>query len=435
MANERRLAITILLSYLAIGALFARFTPAWQAPDEPAHYNAIRQVAEAGCCPRIEPGDWSSEYLARLTTGRFAPQLLDDLESIQYEDHQPPLYYLLAALVFRMSAGDPLALRLLSVVLGAGLVGLTYALSRRLLPGRPHLALAVMALVAFLPQHTHMLSAINNDALAELMVCLALLRCLRYLDDGAAAWQLGLILGLAFLSKLTVVFLALPILLTVWLRWRGGQRPRVELVRGLAIVMALAAAMGGLWWLRNISVYGFPDFLGLAAHDMVVAEQPRSADYIAEHGLSAYLGDMAATTFKSFWGQFGWMALPLDGLLGGLLYPGFLALSLAGLSGALMAWRRMMRADQRHLLLSVVIMVGLQFGYYNLEFQQWQGRYLYPALLPIAIALVGGWDYWLSRWLPLYRARPWLLPLAALSLAALDVYLLFRVIMPGLSPG
>ena len=70
---EKRLCLTILLGYWIAGALYAIYTPAWQTPDEPAHYNYIRQVVEAGCCPRIEAGDWSSEYLAQLTSGRFAP--------------------------------------------------------------------------------------------------------------------------------------------------------------------------------------------------------------------------------------------------------------------------------------------------------------------------------------------------------------------------
>ena len=435
-ANTRRLFFTILLGYLALGALYARFTPAWQTPDEPAHYNYVRQVVAAGCCPRIEPGDWSSAYLSQLTSGRFAPELLGELDTLQYEDHHPPLYYLLASLVFRLSAGDLVALRLFSLALGAGAVACSYLVCRRVLPQKPELALGAMALVAFLPQHLHMMSAMNNDALAELLVGLALLWILRYLDGGGATWQLGALAGLAFLCKLTVYFLALPGLLAIWLRWRSSKAPRLELLRSLATFALVAGLIGGIWWLRNISVYGAPDFLGLAAHDAVVADQPRSADYIAEHGPLAYAQQMAATTFKSFWGQFGWMALPLDDALGGLIYPGFGLLSLAGLSGALLAARRRDIAPSSWMpLLLTIGCVALQFGYYNLEFQQWQGRYLFPALIPIAFALSYGMDYWLERLLPNDRRRRWLLPMAMLGLGVLDFVLLFRVIAPGLSPG
>ena len=54
------------------------------------------------------------------------------------------------------------------------------------------------------------------------------------------------------------------------------------------------------------------------------------------------------------------------------------------------------------ILLTTLLFVLLQFGYYNLEFQQWQGRYVFAALIPIACILVFGVDYWrarlLSRW-------------------------------------
>ena len=441
---EKRLFLTILLGYLMAGALYARYTPAWQMPDEPAHYNYARQVVEAGCCPRIDAGDWSSDYLALLTSQRFAPDLLGELDSVQYEDHHPPLYYLLAALVFRLSAGDLIALRLFSVALGAGVVGLSYLISRRILPGQPQVALGVMALVAFLPQHLSMMSAVNNDALAELIVGLALLWLLRYLDsEDVPIWQLGLIAGLTLITKITIYFLALLAPLAIWLKWRKGNEAPRALLRSLAIFALIAGVLGSLWWLRNIGEYGFPDFLGLAAHDRTVADQPRTANFIAEHGGLTYLRDMLSTTFKSFWGQFGWMALPLDNVLGGWIYRGFGLLTIVGVSGALLALtRREGEGEQQPrvsgviwvVLLVTMLIVLLQFGYYNIEFQQWQGRYLFPALIPFAFVLVYGIDAWRARSLRRWEAARWLAPLAMMSLFALDLYLLFRVVVPGLSP-
>ena len=441
---EKRLCLTILLGYWIAGALSAIYTPAWQMPDEPAHYNYIRQLVEAGCCPRIEAGDWSSEYLAQLTSGRFAPELLGELESVQYEDHHPPLYYLLASLVYRLTEGDLISLRFFSLTLGAGVVLLSYQVSRRLLPAQPQVALGVMALVAFLPQHLHMMSAVNNDALAELLVGLVLLWLLRYLDgEDVPVWQLGLLVGLALLTKITVYFLALLAPLALWLRWRKSGEAPSALLRSLAVYAVIAILIGGVWWLRNISVYGFPDFLGLAAHDRVVADQPRTADFIRQHGGGVYLAQMLGTTFKSFWGQFGWMALPLDQVLDGWIYRGFALLAIAGVSGALLAsaghgsegdGRARPAAPGWIVLLTTLLIVLLQFGYYNLEFQQWQGRYLFPALIPIAIVLVSGADAWRSRLLTRWEAARWLTPLALSSLFVLDLYLLARVIVPGLAP-
>ena len=443
---EKTLFSLILLGYVFAGALYAITTPAWQAPDEPAHYNYIRQVAQDGCCPRIAPGDWQSDYLAQLTSTRFAAEHLDQLEAIQYEDHHPPLYYLLASLVFKLSAGDLIALRLFSVGLGAAVVVLSCLIGRRILPSQPQIALGMMALVAFTPQHLSMMASVNNDALAEVVVALALLWLMRYLNsENVPIWQLGLIVGMALLTKITISFLALVVPLAIWLKWRRQDEPLQTLLRSIAAFALIAGLMGGLWWLRNITVYGFPDFLGLGAHDAVVADQPRTSEYIARHGFATYITQMTSTTFKSFWGQFGWMALPLDGVFGGWIYRGFALLTLAGLTGALQSLRPSLPAMPSAarsgvprpafiVMLATLLLVVAQFLYYNIEFQQWQGRYLFPALIPIALTLVCGLEWWRGRILSRWDAFPWLTPLALSSLFALDIYLLFRVIAPGLSP-
>ena len=436
--------LSILAGYLIAGALFAVYTPPWQAPDEPAHYNYVRQVAENGCCPRIEIGDWQADYLGQLTSARFAPESLERLYTIQYQDHHPPLYYLLASLVYKLGNGSLVALRLFSVLLGSITVGLSYAIGKRILPEQPQIALGAMALVAFLPQHLAMMSAVNNDALAEALVACGLLwmiRCLR--GNEVPIWQLGLIAGLAILCKVTIYFMLPLFPLAIALAWIKQGKPISVLARRIAAFMLVALLIGGGWWLRNISAYGFPDFLGLGAHDAVVADQPRTIDYVDEHGWINYARQLIAVSFKSFWGQFGWMALPLDSALGGWIYRGFALLTIAGISGTLLAARSAAASEDRDMIArrhiriiftAAVLIVLLAFFYYNLEFLQWQGRYLFPALIPVALSLVAGIDAWRARLFARWELSRWLTPLAMMCLFALDIYLLFRVIVPGLSP-
>ncbi len=441
---EVALFLAILAGYLIAGALFAIYTPPWQAPDEPAHYNYVRQVAEKGCCPRVEIGDWQSDYLGQLTSARFAPESLERLYTIQYEDHHPPLYYLLASLVYKLGNGSLLALRLFSVLLGATTVVLSYAIGKHALPEQPQIALGAMALVAFLPQHLAMMSAVNNDALAEALVAFGLLWMIRYLKgNGVPIWQFGLITGLAILCKVTIYFLIPLFPLAISLAWTKREKPISALAGRIAAFSLVALVIGGGWWLRNISVYGFPDFLGLAAHDAVVADQPRTIDYVDEHGWINYARQLVAVTFKSFWGQFGWMALPLDSVLGGWIYRGFALLTLAGLAGNALAARSSPAPEnsdmieRRHIRIiftAAVLIVLLAFIYYNFEFLQWQGRYLFPALIPIALSLVAGIDAWRARIFARWEQSRWLTSFAMMCLFALDIYLLFRVIVPDLSP-
>jgi 4-amino-4-deoxy-L-arabinose transferase-like glycosyltransferase len=496
----------LLLAYLLVGALYAVRTPDWQAPDEPAHYNYVAQIARSGCCPVLEVGDWDLPYIERLTAHQFSPQLLDRLSTLQYEDHQPPLYYLLSSLVFHLTNGSLLALRLFSVFIGLGLVSAAYAVARVLLS--PPLALAAAGLVAFVPQHLAMLAAVNNDGLSELIIGLGLLVTLYYLRGSAPrwlnwpmlallvgavlaaltnglgaggitlllfvlvalaaavaefalwdwlerghhlraeTWVLGLFVGLGLLTKINTVFLAGVIPLLIVLRWwiqrRASDIASVkrqqfqQLINSLVLFFIPVLLLGGVWWLRNVNLYGMPDLLGLGRHDLVVADQARTADQIAAAGFGEYLRSSLERTFISFWGQFGWMALPLHDYVPAFL--GFLALA-AG--GWVVRWR--LRADDASaagerwsglawLLLALTILLAiLQYIYYNTEFYQMQGRYLFPLLIPLGIFAAAGLDGW--RML-LGRREVWRwIPAAAVALfIPLNLYIVWRV-LPLLAPG
>ena len=66
---------------------------------------------------------------------------------------------------------------------------------------------------------------------------------------------------------------------------------------------------------------------------------------------------------------------------------------------------------------------------YNLVFEQFQGRYLFTAIVPIGVLLVAGVTAWAPwRW----RARAGLS--LGLVLIAINAYTLFRVLVPGFAP-
>jgi len=455
--------VLIVYALLAIG--YAVRVPIWLAPDEPAHYNYAAQIAATGCCPVIAPGDWDQAYLSRLTATDFAADQLEGLASLQYEDHQPPLYYLLASVVYTMTGGAPLALRLLSVVTGAGVILCAYAIARTLAPGRPGVAIGTALLVALVPQHLHILASVNNDVLAELLVALTLWRLLVAVLDThpigtGAAWTLGALVGVGLLTKVTTLFLVglVPVgLIGAWLiRRRDGARVE-SLLRALFAFAIPIGLIGGVWWARNIGVYGFPDIFGLRAHDVVVVGQPRTSDAIAALGVGGYVRALVTTTFQSFWGQFGWMelALPtwayaaigaflaaagvgwLTGMRGGFGTPGLGTPNPCDrvLETPVTADDRARRRLAWGLTGLTLILALAQFAYYNTSFQQFQGRYIYPGLIPFALFVIVGIDA-LWRWGAHRLHIDGVIATTGsaaivLWLAALNLFVLWRVI-PGL---
>lgn len=441
----------IVAAYLVIASEYAIRTPDWQAPDEPAHVNYVRQLAGDGHFPVLKMGDWQQDYQQQLVSSGFDPALTDRLDTVQYEDHQPPLYYLLQTPIYALTDGDLLAMRLFSVLLGAGVVWTTWAVLWVLVPRWPNMAITGAAFVAFLPQHLSIMGSVSNDSLAELIVGLTLLAAVVYLGNHRTlpedeepttrkhtihpAW-LGVLVGAALLTKTTIYFLGGVAALAVLLRWRRERWPWQIAARQFAYVLIPALLIGGAWWVRNLNVYGGLDFMGLERHEDVTVGQLRTGDYIEDIGTRRYLDNYAQTTFHSFWGQFGWMAVPMPGRIYTLL----LIFSLVALAGVgLFFWRhrwpRTLTPPQQDALivLGVVLICALAaYLLYNLDFVQFQGRYLYPALIAFAFLVAVGLTGWVSLFENQFPALAWLPPTVMIGLAVFALYALDTYLVPNL---
>lgn len=437
----------IVAIYWLVGALFAYYTPAWQAPDEPAHYNYVRQLAD-GRLPVMALGDYDEAYRNQLISAGFPPEY--DTSIITYEDWQPPLYYLLQTPIYLLSGGSLLAMRLFSLLLGTGVLWAAYGVALCLFPQRPWLGWLTAVFVAFVPQHLAILASVNNDALAELLIGLILYGMLRWLADPnpqpSQLLQLGILLGFGFLTKGTVYLmapvLAVALLLRYWRQWTVWLPQNVRL-------FLPAFLLGCLWWIRNVVVYGGLDILGKTRHDAVVVGQLRTAVWLNDYGWLETGRRFIQTTFHSFWGQFGWMALPM--LHPSWLYPLLwllLATAVAGLLLLLIHTRWASQQQQSTLFgrlpwpqmgllgLFFLLTLALHLGY-NFTFVQHQGRYLFPALIPIGLACALGWGSWalwlLRPWPALQQKIGYLLPIGlGVALVGLDLYALFGIIVPNL---
>lgn len=441
--------LMLLVGFYAVGTLYAVYTPIWQAPDEPAHYNYIREIVETGQLPVIDFQDYDQAYLSRLTSEGFPPEL--SVDGVRYEGHQPPLYYLLAVPVYGVSGGSVLVLRLFSLALGGVTVLSAVLAARTLFPGADWLALGVGVFVAFVPQHVAILASVNNDSLAGAVLAVGLWQLFvmmrRGADDPAAWARVGVVVALAIATKTTVYLFALAAalgwLLTVWdgRGWRPGWTTRaVWVAAGWLVLPGVAVAM--VWWGRNVLTYGWPDFLGLIQHDLVVIGQPRTEEWVVQYGLGEVLQRLVNTTFNSFWGQFGWMGVPMPSRYYTALW-GFVVLVLAGWGMTVWARPSVDEHQRRGLavLVAVTVLAFAAFGYYNLSFVQHQGRYLFPALIPLGVGVMGGlWGWWWLVRQGLQRGwadgvrwwSPWWVVVGLAWMPLLCVWALFRFIVPSL---
>ena len=119
--------------------------------------------------------------------------------------------------------------------------------------------------------------------------------------------------------------------------------------------------------------------------------QLRAADFVAQQGWQAYWLRAVRDTFRSFWGQFGWMGVVLDTRV----YFALLLLSGVALGGLVLraaSGRRRPTSPALILLGVSILLTLLVYAWYNTRFLQHQGRYLFTALIPIAIFFSLGWE-------------------------------------------
>ncbi len=208
--------------------------------------------------------------------------------------------------------------RWLSLAAGAGTVALTYLLTRLIfddetrrrgdektnppLPRSPAPLLSALAaaLVAFIPQFLHTHSAITNDSLSTTMAAAALVVLALVLKNGRSTRYtvyLGLILGLAAITKLSLLYL-LPLTALVWLLDLRRHRSWRNLVMDAVIIIGLILLLAGWWYWRNWQLYG--DFSALNAHLLY-----RGGALNPRPGLAQIWQTELTGLELSFWAAFG----------------------------------------------------------------------------------------------------------------------------------
>lgn len=437
----------VLLTYLVVAVLYAIRVPAWNAPDEPAHYNFIRSIAVDHRLPILEPGDYNQARLSRLVSEHFPPG--QSIAGLQYESHQPPLYYLIESPVFLATQRlgerrQVVALRLVTVLIGALFVLATYRLASLIFPRATPYPLAAAAFVAFIPMHVFMDAAIDNDALAELMVCLTLIVLVSDFRRPQAPrhdWLAGVLVGLSILTKLvagiTAVLVVVGFLGSALLSVNRKKSLREWPVRVFRSGL-IAALISGWWFVRNVVSYGIGDPFGLRRHAQVVVGQPLTPTLSL-----ATIRQMLLTAFHSFWGQFGWMGIPYTNQT----YAVLTTLSvLVGFGILIFVWRMLRqpwlpdetvddkvtalvftRAQRWSLILLAFTVACVTVGviFYNMRYLQPQGRYLFPTLPGLAVFSAAGIG-------ELFREEHvrLVLTVAVLAMVWLCVISLFQVIGP-----
>ncbi len=418
------LAVLVVV-HLALGVVFDRATPVFEAPDEGYHMAFIRWVAQGGGLPVQRPGqaaDWAQEGSQPPLYHLLAAGLLVGLDTSDWAEafihnpflrHEPGITananaYRHRAEEYAGSATGTVvavhALRGLSLALSAVTIALTYGLALAVFPGRGWLALLAAALAALNPQALFINAALNNDNLlmplstAALWVMVDLLRPDAH-AVGRKAAGLGVLLGLAALTKLSGLVLW-PVAAAVvgWRALQEWRRPTTDGRRRLLgqatfvlrrssfvwhgmLMFLLALALCGWWYWRNFALYG--EWLGLET--MVSIAGPRTPPI----GLLALLRGEWYGFFASYWAVFGAFTI----LAAPWVYVLFGVLTLSAALGQGLAVARqpsLLRRPDLWLLAGFTALTLVGVIRWTMQTPASQGRLMFGAIGPLSIFMAAG---------------------------------------------
>jgi len=366
----RALAWAVAALGLLLRIALAWQTPAYQAPDEEAHVRYVRYLAERHAFP--------------VQTSHVNAPTHD------WEYYQPPLYYLLLAPIHAAArgGGELMALRVLrlcSVLLWALQLALVWRALRVLGVRDPMVVTTATAVSALLPTYVFISAMVNNDNLLIVLSTAVLAATAADRDGRGVAW-IGVLLGLALLTKLSAVVLVVAVAASFALQAAGGVLPPRRALRNVAVVLAIAALIAMPWAIRMLHVYG-----DLTAER--VANVPVSWPS-ARAGLLHCIQYLGAT----FWA--------VGGIYNDLSYRARIGTALTALGGVglvvglfrwLRGWgraadpesvRRAAHIAGFAVALAVNLAMTLRFGF----LYGWaQGRFVFPMLLPIGLLVGLAW--------------------------------------------
>ena len=425
--NRVRPLLAILGAFIVLSALYGWATPIFEASDELWHFGMVDYIAENGALPVQEIGVETA---------------------YRQEGSQPPLYYVLSALLVRgidrgdfealaernphaltgipgaasnknmllhdslnpAPTGTALAvyvLRGFSVLLGLVTVTAVYLIGLRL-GGRTYAALAA-GLTAFNPMFVFISASVNNDNLVTALNSLVILQLVVVLWQGLS-WRrslgIAVLVALASLSKLSGLVLV-PVIVAVaaYLGWRDKDwRGFVT----LGVMMAVAwGAIAGWWYLRNLQLYG--ELFGTST--MVAVAGPRLEAFTPITLINEFEGFRV-----SYWGLFGGVNVlawaPFYWLTDALTVLALTGLALAVYEVYPYIYRSLSRYRRLYsvqdllnsywllcaLLFAVIFMLALgSLIAWTAQTYASQGRLLFPFIAAISPLLATGLLHWMRR--------------------------------------
>jgi hypothetical protein len=180
-----------------------------------------------------------------------------------WQMYQPPLYYFVAAIIYRLvgTSNGLEVVQFMSMLIGIGNLCFSWLILRELFKKDPLIQLLGLSVAAFLPMCIYMNPHIGNEVFTGSLISLATYLIIKYGFKAQIKIQhiflIGIVVGLALLSKYTAFFIFVSITLVLMMRL---IKKKYE-IRNLIIFLVIVFAVSGWLYIRNTVKFNDP-FIG-----------------------------------------------------------------------------------------------------------------------------------------------------------------------------
>jgi len=388
------------------------------------YYSTLEYLWAAETLPqqKFPPPPWTlpasaiAENLA--AKAKIWPVFLDN-----YEASQPPLYYTVAAVWWRLGqflhlAGASLLywLRFMNILVVIAIVLFAYVAARLVFPENSFVRLGVPALAAVFPQS--IFYTVQNDIFSPLCFGIAFILIIKWDRAEIPTMQLGAAAGLAiaatFLTKISnLPFVLVSAAFVSWRIWQLRRRGRLWPATRSIIALIVCSALPITLWLIH-SKRAFGDFTGLQAKMRILSWTIKPVPAWWHHPIFTVQGawKFISELLSAFWqGEMFWHHRQLGFPAAKLAYV-ILSIVPLALAAAALCRPGVSHAQKRALWFSLAAFVaGIVFlGFLSLIFDFHycvypsrqdpyftSGRLILGALIPFLLLSVLGLDRCLYR--------------------------------------
>jgi hypothetical protein len=342
-----------------------------------------------------------------------------------WETHQPPLFYLVSA-IFMPSSQLPLAqtnttysLKFIPFLSGIGQIFLAYFAARMVFPNSKTKQSLSVAIAALIPMNIYISSYFSNESSSAFLMSLAILVTIIILNSSRSSSRqyliLGLVIGLALLTKFTVLSILPVIFLVILYKLFFEEKcPVTKIGWNLGLMFIVIVLIAGWFYVRNWIHFGkifVCDFGHLLTSPWWQDPGFHTYKYFCQFGKVFTMPCFAGTysffdsIYSTFWG---------DGFLGGVPYYIFrppwnyeymsavyllaIPATVVIIIGMVCAIGNMIRTVSKIwlLILGSIFTIAYSIVYMNLQvpyYGQAKAFFGLGAILPISLIFALGFDY------------------------------------------